>query len=294
MDGLAIAGPDRTTTVSSARWRARLSLAFERRGDRTVLARAEHEGPLRVQRPLAPEGAGHPHVYVLHPPGGVVGGDALTIDVRVHEGASALVTTPGSSKLYRSRGPVATIENRIDLGASSALEWLPQETIAFCGARASTTTHVSLASSARFIGWDILCLGRPVGKGDFARGHLRLAFELDRAGAPLFYERSAYEGGSTTLTAPWGLGGASVVGVLVALPFDRRLLDDARDAVADAFEAADAPSERVGLTCVGDVLIARVLASRARHARRALELVYRFVRPHVLAKDAVLPRIWAT
>src|SRR6478736_2504397 len=117
-------------------WRARLALAFERRGDRTVLARRHHEGPLVVQKPLYPEGDGVCHAIVLHPPAGIAGGDAIELSLRAGEGSSVLVTTPGAAKWYRSPGPTASQRISIEAAAGSTLEWLPQENIVFDGARA--------------------------------------------------------------------------------------------------------------------------------------------------------------
>ena len=84
-----------------AGWVARLALRFEQRAGRTVLAHRSHEGPLAVQKPFYPEGDVC-HVYLLHPPGGVVGGDRLTIEIEVASDAHAVITTPAAGKFYRS------------------------------------------------------------------------------------------------------------------------------------------------------------------------------------------------
>src|SRR5262245_10241542 len=89
-----------------AGWEASLDLKFAARGARTVLARRASVGPLVVQRPFYPEG-GVAHVYLVHPPGGVVGGDQLRLSVLAEEGAHALLTTPAATKFYRSDGRVA-------------------------------------------------------------------------------------------------------------------------------------------------------------------------------------------
>ncbi len=73
-------------------WKASLDLTFIDRGDKTVLKHRSQQGPLAIQRPLYPEG--NPcHTYLLHPPGGVVGGDTLQISVHAIQGAKSLITT---------------------------------------------------------------------------------------------------------------------------------------------------------------------------------------------------------
>ena len=102
------------------------------RGERTVLARRRHHGPLVVQRPFYPEPNGTCHLYVLHPPGGVVGGDRLSVDVRLARGAArALLTTPAAAKFYRTQGLRAAQRLHMRVGAGSRLEWLPQENIVY-------------------------------------------------------------------------------------------------------------------------------------------------------------------
>ena len=269
-------------------WRAHLDLGFARQGERTVLARRAHSGPLTVQRPFYPEGpAGACHVYLLHPPGGVVGGDLL--DVAVHAGPDSrvLITTPAANKLYRSAGPCAQLTQTLRVDAGAQLEWLPQPTIAFAGLHARVTTRVDLAPGGRFIGWEILCLGRP-DSGERYAGTLGMALELWQDGAPLWLERARYDG-TTLLDAPFGLRGHCVSATLLATPLTA---PDVQDAVRAAMEA----HERVlaGVSTVDGVLALRVLGSQAQPVQRALADAWAALRPAVLGRAALAPRIWAT
>src|SRR5688572_12364887 len=112
--------------AASTGWRAALTLGFERRGERTVLASNRSDGPLVVQKALFPEGAGTCHAIVVHPPAGIAGGDELALEVNVGAQAHAVLTTPGAAKWYRSAGATATQHMRIAAHAASKVEWLPQ------------------------------------------------------------------------------------------------------------------------------------------------------------------------
>ena len=126
-----------------AGWSAHLQLRFIERDGVTRLGARRHFGPLLVQRPFYPEGAPC-HVYVLHPPGGIVAGDRLELDIHLEPGSHALLTMPGASKFYRSIGPTAYLAQRFHLQAGSTLEWLPQDSIFFCGARASLDSRLRI------------------------------------------------------------------------------------------------------------------------------------------------------
>ena len=141
-------------------WQARLSLGFERRGDTTVLVQRAHYGPLRVQKALYPEGAAVCHAIVLHPPGGIAGGDRLEISVAAGQGVHALLTTPGAGKWYRSGGRPAQQSLTVRVAREAVVEWLPQETIVFDGAEATMHSRIELAAGGVFCGWEVLCLGR--------------------------------------------------------------------------------------------------------------------------------------
>src|SRR5688572_28176453 len=141
-------------------WRAELALGYERRGMRTVLASRRHDGPLVVQKPLYPEGDAVCHTILVHPPGGIAGGDELVIDVDAGAAAHVLLTTPAAAKWYRTSGPEASQQASVRAGPGACVEWLPQETILYDGSRTRIDTTVALAADATFIGWDIVCLGR--------------------------------------------------------------------------------------------------------------------------------------
>src|SRR4026209_1310331 len=140
--------------LSAPGWLASLDLEFAASGSRTVLARRSHVGPLVVQRPFYPEGDVC-HVYLVHPPGGVVGGDTLELRARVQDGAHALITTPAATKFYRSEGRLVRPLQDLAPGAAP-FEWLPQETILFPDAYAGIATRVRLGERSKFIGWEIV------------------------------------------------------------------------------------------------------------------------------------------
>ncbi len=271
-------------------WRARLDLGFERRGAATILSRREHFGPLRVQKALYPEGEGICHAIVLHPPSGIAGGDELAIRVALEAGAHALLTTPGAGKWYRSAGAEArqTLDFRVAAGA--ALEWLPQESIVFDGARATMRSRVELAADARFIGWEVLCLGRRAAGERFARGALGLETRVRREGRPIWLERGSLAGGGALLDAPAGLAGYSVGATLLAC-------GPALDADALAACRAVATSEpgaRQGITRLPDLLVARYLGHSSEAARHWLTRLWQVLRPALIGCEARTPRIWNT
>ncbi len=266
-------------------WRAGLSLRFARRGERTVPVHRAHYGPLRVQRAFHPE-ASVCHSYILHPPGGVVGGDCLETEVAVSDGAHALITTPGASKFYRSAGPCARQHQSLRVAEGGALEWLPQEQIVFDGADVSSTLDVVLEKGARFIGWDVLCLGRPAAAAAFHTGCFDARLSVSRDAHPVLHERSRYAGGSELVNAPWGLGGADTVAVMVASGAGDSDVSAVREQLGDAANA--------GVTRLDDLLVLRWLGHGAERAFATLRPVWRTLRPRLLDLPACEPRIWRT
>lgn len=275
---------------SDAIWHGRLDLGYVRRGDATILAKREHFGPLRIQKPFYPEGAAICHTLLLHPPSGIAGGDELSIAVGVENNAHALLTTPGAGKWYRSAGSWATQRIALDVGAGGALEWLPQENIVFNGARANMQTNVTLAADARFIGWEVLCFGRRASGEKFDSGELCMSTRIDCDGKPLWLERGMLNGGSPQLFSPAGLAGYSVSATLLA-----RGKNLCPSLVAACRELA--PMEQAalhGLTLLPDILAARYLGHSAEAARAWMIALWQLLRPEMLGREARMPRIWNT
>ena len=259
-------------------WRAELDLEFIERCGVTVLARRRHIGPLVVQRPFYPE-AGVCHVYLLHPPGGIVGGDSLLCRVAVEAGAHAVLTTPAATKFYRSAGALAEQRHGIRI-AQATCEWLPQETIYFANARARVGTRVDLDAGSRFLGWDIACFGRPASGDLFTQGEVHQSFELWRDGVPQFIDRLQVDGAdSRMMQAPWGLGGHEAISTLLACPATTEDLEAVRAATAPL---ATEVAALTGFSLVDGVLVARCLASRGDRVRSVLLRIWEVLRPRVL------------
>jgi urease accessory protein len=275
--------------VRAPTWPAELELTFARQGERTVIERRRHRGPLLVQRPFHPEADGTCHAYVLHPPGGVVGGDSLSISVDLRGGASALLTTPAAAKLYRSNGSTATLSQAFDVDVGASLEWMPQETIAFGGSRATSRTVVRLASGARYLGWEITCLGRPASGDDFSTGSYRQCTEIWQGGRLTLVDRTQADAAGALRRETWGWGGRSVYATLIATGVSDSLVTRLRERVTPAGDG-----ELFAVTTLSAFTVCRFLGTSAERARRALVSAWKVIRPELLGKSACAPRIWTT
>ncbi|MDE2503367.1 MAG: urease accessory protein UreD, partial [Burkholderiales bacterium] len=212
-------------------WKARLELEFRRDGAATR-SRDRHLGPLRVLQPLYPEGPGICHQVLVHPPGGLVGGDTVELEVHVGAGAHALITTPGATRWYRSDGAPACQSVRLALATGARLEWLPLESIAHSGCQAVSRLRAALAPGAEMMGWDLLALGLPASAQPYAAGCYRQHLEVEG----LWIERAAIAAADRTLldAAP-GWDGQRVLatlwfaaGAALEAPRRERLLEVAR------------------------------------------------------------------
>ncbi len=268
-------------------WRAHLDLIFSRAGNRTAMLRSRHSGPLRVQRPFYPEGD-LAHIYILHPPGGVVGGDELDIRLDVRPQAGVLCTTPGSGKFYRSAGKWAMLDQRLYVGAGASLEWLPQDNILFAGARLRANTRIELTDDAVFMGWDISCLGRPSSDERFDEGAFvsRLEFYHNRQ---LLLVENQRVLDARALDASAGLRGLPLSAVMMAFPCDERHLVQVRNMIEAQNESA-----HIGVTLIDGLLVVRGLGNYSERLKQQLISVWRTLRPMLLDRPAELPRIWAT
>ena len=284
----ALAGTAASPSPPPTGWHARLALRFERDAARSWLAECRHSGPLRVQKALYPEGPEVCQAVIVHPPGGIVGGDALDVSVVAAPGAHAQVTTPGAAKWYRSAGAVAVATTELGVGAGAVLEWLPQEAIVFDGARATIATRVALDRGAWFVGWDVVALGRAAAGERFSSGCLRQSLEVRREGTLLWCERSVLDGGSPALNSGAVLAGEPVFGTMIVAG------GEVPDALLGACRAIAAEGGDGAVTRLPGVLVARYRGRAAGMARTYFALLWRTLRPALLGRVAVPPRIWNT
>lgn len=276
-------------------WAASLTLGFGARtdGDATLtsMIKAHHFGPLRVQRPFYPEGRdGCCHVYLLHPPGGLVSGDALNIDVTVAAAAHTLLTTPSANKLYKadSHGVAWTQHTHLKVAGGATLEWLPQETLAFDGSRGEQTFIIELEDNAKCLGWEILGLGRPASELPFANGHLEQRFRVTRNGRPLWLERQSLDPSHRRFTGKWGQGGATVHATLWVVG-----LADPADAI-EALRARLPANCRWAVTYRRGVLLVRYLGHERNEVWDLFQQARVILRPRLTGHEATVPRIWLT
>jgi urease accessory protein len=274
-------------------WLGHLNLDYTRDGSRTV-ALDRHHGPLRVLQRLYPEGDAVCHHVLVHPPGGLVGGDVLQIDAQLAAGTHALITTPGATRYYRSAGQPAVQQVKAHLADGARLEWLPMETIAYRQCLAENRLRFDLAPGAEMIGWDLLALGLPAANMPWDRGRYTQRLELPE----VWLEQATIDAADQRLLdSPLGWAGRRVLGTLwftagAPLPTTQRtaLLDSARIAIGTSALAATA-----GVTAPhARAVVLRVLAERVEPAMHLLVAVRNAWRAAAWQLAAHPPRIWRT
>ncbi|HYW55975.1 MAG TPA: urease accessory protein UreD [Polaromonas sp.] len=273
-------------------WHATLSLDYTLQARKTV-ARYRHDGPLRILQSLYPEGDAVCHNVLVHPPGGLVGGDTLDIKVSAAAGSHGLITTPGATRFYQSAGETALQRTHIRLEADTRVEWLPMEALCYSGCLAENHLTMDLAPGAELMGWDVTALGLPGAGQPFVDGSFCQHIELPG----VWLERARIRADdSLLLDSPLGLAGQRCIATLFfvsgsKLERGRRqmALDLARQVMAShplsTFAGATSPDAQV--------VLVRVLAPLVEPAMNLLRQVWKIWRQHFWDQSAPSPRIWS-
>jgi urease accessory protein len=211
----------------------------------------------------------------------------LYLGVNTTERGAALLTTPGATKFYRTNGKVACQDQVFRIDQDCTLEWLPQETIYFPDANAQLHTTVHLLGNARFIGWEIHCLGLPASEKDFGEGQADIGISIYRDDRPILLEKMFIDPKKRALQAAF-LRNQPVFGSCIATGCDKDILDDVRDAIPQEGEGV------CGVTLIDDLLIVRYAGPSTIEARKYFTRAWRSIRPQVMSRQSCLPRIWAT
>ena len=274
-------------------WNASLQIDYSLQAGRTV-ARYLHNGPLRVLQSLYPEGDAICHNVLVHPPGGLVGGDTLDIALTAATGTHALVTTPGATRFYKSLGDTALQHTRIRLESGARLEWLPLEAICYTGCLAENRLRLDLASGSELMAWDVTALGLPTAGQPFERGSFCQHIEMPG----VWLERGRIDASDgRLLNSPLGLAGnrclASIffcTGNALDRPRQQRALESARDVMQ-----THALSNIAGATSPNNhVVVVRMLSPLVEPAMDLLRRVWAVWRQELWQVTPQLPRIWST
>lgn len=269
----------------SRHWAASLELKVVERDGITRVVSRRQRGPLALQRALYPEGD-NAHLYLLHPPGGVVGGDSLDIRLDAAEGGACLATTPGATKFYRGNGTPATQHQRICV-SRALVEWLPQENIFFDGTDAILGSEFLIDDGGTLIAWEINCFGRAASDEVFEHGTVTSAFRVVVDEQPILIERFRLSPCNGIGNGAVGMRGFNTHATLIAWPVDAELLESVRSALADA-------AFPCGATLLGSLLVVRCLGDSAPDLRRILITVWNQLRPVLCKRPPSTPRIWLT
>ena len=274
-------------------WHAKLQLDYRLEAEKTV-ARHSHNGPLRILQSLYPEGDAICHNVLVHPPGGLVGGDTLALEITAEPGTHGLITTPGATRFYRSAGEPAIQHTCITLADRARLEWLPLEAICYTQCLAENRLTLQLAPDAEFIGWDVTALGLPLAAQPFETGSLLQHIEVP--GVWLEHGRiDAHD--LRLLDGPTGMAGQRCLATLFFVAGSKierarreQALELARAEIAEhpLHQLAGATSPEA------QVIVLRVLAPVVEPAMDLLRRVWTAWRAHLWKLSAQSPRIWST
>ncbi len=273
-------------------WRADLKLDYTLESQRTV-ARYLHQGPLRILQSLYPEGDQICHNVLVHPPGGLVGGDTLDIQVNVAEGAHALISTPSATRFYKSGGQAALQQVTVTLAPGARLEWLPLEAIAYNDCEATNRAIFNLAPTAELMAWDVTALGLPSSDMAFTKGHFQQHLEIPG----VWLERGNLRGDDTRwLNSPLGLAGQKCLASLVFASGHNIEPQRAAQALEAAREVLEAHPLRLqaGITCAHpQVIVLRVMSPLVEPSMDLLKHVWAAWRHTLWALPSTPPRIWS-
>lgn len=270
-------------------WKGFLSFTFVNNGKRTVVKDKKHFGPLVLQRPYYQE-LDRPSVLVIHPPGGIAGGDDLELNVRLKESAKALVSTPAATKFYRSNNRKAKQIQTIEMDAQTELEWLPQETLFFDESISENTLKFNLSSSeAKLIAWDIIGLGRPARGEGFDSGALVQSLELTIDNRLVFVDRLRVDALTNLIQSQAGLNGFLLSATALFYDLDVNKMQTIKELLqAEKWDA------QVGVSQMENLVVLRVLGQELDAVKDTLYRSWEIVRPVVMGVPVIKPRIWNT
>ncbi len=279
-------GPIQETAAAPASNRARgaVTAEFRRVGRRTEVVGPHETGGYRLRMPRSPGPACE--AVIVNTGGGMAGGDRVAFAFAARAGAGAVITTTAAEKVYRgAEAGGEEAETRVDvtlsLGAGAALDWLPQETILFDGARLARSLSAEVAPDADLLMAEMLVFGRLAMGERIAAGRLADRWRIRRDGRLVFAEDLALDGAMADLLDRPALGdGARAAATVLLVSRDAEAkCDEARDRLAGHDVTA-------GASAWNGLLVVRAISPSPERLRAAIVAVLSGLR------GRALPRLW--
>lgn len=292
-----------TNQVESRQWLAKLSLTFGHDAYGTSLKKTSRKGPLSVQKAFYPEGQECAHIYLLHPPAGIVSGDELHVDITIEEQGHVLVTTPGANRFYRAREDLTIGKTKqtqittLKLNDKAIAENFPQETIVYEGADGFNTVDLYMQANSVYLGWDITCLGLPSSGEYFDQGKYTQLNRLYCDDKLIYHDRIEISPENNLLHHIAGLASKPVFGTfLIYAPSQlnelkqrKQIIEALRDIIA-----VEHAQELISITDIRGLFVIRYLGTQAHECKNLFIKLWQHLRPLIIEASAIEPRIWHT
>ena len=289
--------------IVKSQWLASLALQLSHSRYGTQLTKTKRCGPLTIQKAFYPEGRDCAHLYLLHPPAGIVSGDELRINIDVQQNAHALITTPGANRFYRARtdlsigDPKQTQITKISLGADAKCEHFPLETLVYNQANGVNNVEVRVHDSSVYCGWDITCLGLPSSNEEFTAGRFTQLNTLYCDDILIYHDKVTIEPQRDIQHHAAGLAGNPVFGTFLAYAPISKVSHEQRTQLIEQLRAVveeNAASSLVSITDIRQLLVMRYLGQQAHQCKSLFIELWKLIRPLYAEKQGVQPRIWFT
>lgn len=265
-------------------WIASLKLQFRYKNKKTFLYRKDHTGPLLVQHVFYPEKKVC-HVYIIHPPGGIVSGDLLNINVKLKEFSQVLITNPSSTKFYCSYNKnISVIKQKFYLEQNSSLEWVPQSNILFANAIVNLENHFFIDKKSKLFAWDSFCFKKDNTKisNIFGNGTLITSLQIWQGNLPLLNEKLRIINGDLSIL----LKKYYFISTIIVFPCNNYLLQLACKITYK--------NCIIGSTLLDNLLIIRTLNTNNISMQNITYKIWSMLRPYIIGENVCKPRIWNT
>ncbi|MFB1035315.1 MAG: urease accessory protein UreD, partial [Sinobacterium sp.] len=284
-------------------WLASLELQLRHSSHGTQLTKTKRLGPLTIQKAFYPEGRDCAHLYLLHPPAGIVSGDELHVYIDVQQNAHTLITTPGANRFYRARtdlsigDPKQTQITQITLDSGAKCEHFPLETLVYNQANGVNNVEVRLQNSSVYCGWDMTCLGLPSSNENFTAGRFTQLNTLYHDDILIYHDKVLIEPQSNIQHHAAGLAGNTVFGTFLAYASEKQVSNEQRSQLITQLRKIveqHSASSLISITAIRQLLVMRYLGQQAHQCKSLFIELWKLVRPVYMDKQGVQPRIWYT